>query len=215
MILSFTLLGQFVLFKNGAPLAQFRSQKEAALLIFLAHTGKPHQREFLAELLWESSSTKQSLNNLRTVLSRLRKQVGDALLITRTTVALPQENLQQVDSVLLLDTLAKIGPIDTAEKSTALHTALESYHGAFLADFHFDNASQFNEWVMTIREQIRRQVILAFDKLGQYAQSTGDVETGIAVARRWLQVDALDESAHTLLIRLLIEAGNVSEAVAH
>ena len=38
-MLSFTLLGQVTLHKNGLPLGQFRSQKEVALLAYLAHTG--------------------------------------------------------------------------------------------------------------------------------------------------------------------------------
>ena len=214
-MLSFTLLGQTFLSKNGAPLAQFRSQKEAALLIYLAHTNQPHQRDFLATLLWESSSTKQSLNNLRTVLSRLRKQVGDALLVTRTSVALTQENQQQVDSVVLLQTLAGVGQIDTAEKATTLQNALDTYHGEFLADFYLSNAPQFDEWVMMTRAHIHRQIIAAYNKLGHYAQSIGDVEAGIAVTRRWLQVDALDESAHTMKIQLLLISGDVREAVAH
>lgn len=78
-MLSFTFLGQTVLYKNGAPLSNFRSQKEAALLIYLTHSGQTQQREFLAELLWDSSSTKQALSNLRTVLTRLRKQVNSDL----------------------------------------------------------------------------------------------------------------------------------------
>ena len=65
------------------------------------------------------------------------------------------------------------------------------------------------------RDHIRRQVIAAYEKLGHYALSTGDVEQGIAIARRWLQVDALDEAAHMLLIQLLLEEGHAREAVAH
>ena len=214
-MLSFTLLGQTVLSKNGAPLARFRSQKEAALLIYLAQTGQSHRRDFLAELLWESSSTQQSLNNLRTVLTRLRKQVDDALLVTRQSVALTPQNRQQVDSVILLQTLADVGQIDTAEKAAILQKVLDTYHGDFLADFHLSDAPQFNEWVMVTREYIRRQVMAAYDRLGQYVLSTDDIAGGTALARRWLQTDALDEAAHTLLIQLLLESGNAREAVAH
>lgn len=214
-MLSFTLLGQTILSKNGVPLAKFRSQKEAALLIYLAQTGQAHQRDFLAELLWESSSTKQSLTNLRTALSRLRKQVDDSLLVTRTTVALTPENQQQVDSVILIKTLKSIEQLDSAETAAALQKNLDTYQGDFLADFHLADAQQFTEWVVATREHIRRQVIMAYHKLKEYALSTNDVEFGTAVARRWLEVDALDETAHTLLIQLLLEAGKVQEALAH
>lgn len=215
-MLSFTLLGQTVLSKNGLPLAQFRSQKEAALLIYLAQTGETHPRDFLADLLWESSTTKQSLTNLRTALTRLRKQVGDnTLLITRKTLALAPESQEQVDSVNLLQTLKSIGQIDSAETAVALQQALDTYQGDFLADFHLTDAPQFTEWAMITREYIRRQVITGCQKLQEYALSTGDVEYGIAIARRWLAVDALDETAHTLLIQLLLQADRVQEALAH
>lgn len=214
-MLSFTLLGQTVLAQNGLPLARFRSQKEAALLIYLAHTGQKHQRDFLAELLWESSSTKQSLTNLRTALARLRKNVGEVLRVTRTSVALTPENLASVDSVTLLHALASVGQVSTAENATLLQTALNTYGGDFLADFHLSDTAQFNQWVTETREHIRHQVILAYDKLGHYFLANGDFETGISVARRWLRVDGLDEAAHTLLIQLLLESDRVREALAH
>ena len=126
-MLSFTLLGQMQITLDGKPVTKFRSQKEAALLCYLAHTGQPCAREFLADFLWESKSTKQSLANLRTALARLKKQVGDdVLVITRKTVALALENIEPVDSVVLEQTLNKVGPIDTAEKATTLQKRAQS-----------------------------------------------------------------------------------------
>ena len=218
-MLSFTLLGPVALSKNGLPLARFRSQKEAALLIYLAQTGQAHQREFIAEFLWNGRSTKQALSNLRTALTRLRKQAGDSLVITRTSLSLAPGSRQQVDSVNLLRTLAEVGRVDSAEQAAALQATLAGYRGDFLADFTLPDAPNFDEWVITTREQIRREVIAAYEKLGRYALSTielgGDVEYGIAVARRWLGVDALDESAHMLLLQLLLRDGQVRAAVAH
>lgn len=214
-MLSFQLLGSVSLFKNGQPLTQFRSQKEAALLIYLAQTGQSHPREFIADLLWEDRTTQQALSNLRTVLARLHKQVGDALVVSRKTLALASASQQQVDAVVLRQSLATIGSVDTPAKAATLRHALEIYRGDFLADFHLPDAPQFEHWMITTREQIRRQVIAAYDKLGQYALATGAVDDGIALAQRWLAVDALDEAAHTLLIRLLLEAHQTGAAVAH
>ena len=76
-MLEISLLGEITVRLTGEPITRFRSQKELALLAYLAHTGKTHNREALADLLWEARSTKQSLSNLRTTLARLRKQVGD------------------------------------------------------------------------------------------------------------------------------------------
>ena len=72
-MLEISLLGEIVIRLDGEPVTHFRSQKEIALLAYLAHTGQTHGREALADLLWEARSTKQSLSNLRTALARLHK----------------------------------------------------------------------------------------------------------------------------------------------
>ncbi|MCB9138214.1 MAG: tetratricopeptide repeat protein [Caldilineaceae bacterium] len=211
-MLSFTLLGEASLYKGDRPLNQFRSQKEAALLIYLAHTGQTHRRDFIAELLWEDRPRQQALTNLRTLLTRLRKQVGDALVITRQTIALTVENRQAVDSSLLLAELAKIRQVNAAETAIHLQNTLSGYHGDFLVDFYLPDAPAFDEWTRTTREHIRRQVIDGYHKLEKYALAANDAELGIAIARRWIEVDSLDEAAHMLLIQLLLKGGNVHEA---
>lgn len=214
-MLSFTLLGNVTLSRDQQSLTQFRSKKEAALLIYLAHSGQSHSREFIADLLWDSSSTKQALSNLRTAISRLRKQTGEALVVTHKSLTLDPESIEQVDSVMLLQALADVRQVELLEEALALQQALDIYRGEFLADFTLKDAPPFEAWMMETREHLRQQVIAAYDRLGRYALSSEEVEFGIATARRWLEVDSLDERAHTLLIRLLIDAGNVREAVSH
>lgn len=214
-MLTFKLLGQVAITQQGTPLGPFRSAKEPALLIYLAYTEQVHQRDFLADLLWESRSTKQSLANLRTVLTRLRQQVNGALVATRKTLALAPPSQPQVDALILGRALANIGEIDTAEKALIIRNALASYEGEFLADFELDNAPQFNEWVQTTRQFIHHQVLGAYEKLGRYTLGTQNSEESIVIAQRWLAVDALNEAAHTLLIQAHLRAGNVTTAVAH
>ncbi len=120
-----------------------------------------------------------------------------------------------MDSALLLERLDTYGQLDSAEKALALQNALDAYHGDFLDGFHLSDAPRFDEWAVTTREQIRRQVIAAYHKMGDYMLAAGEVDQGMAIARRWLAVDALDETAHTLLIRLLLAVGNVAAALSH
>ena len=155
------------------------------------------------------------LSNLRTALTRLRKQIGPALVATRSSLSLAPEMQERVDSVLLLKTLARVGKVDSMQAANVLEKALDAYGGDFLADFYLSDAPQFDAWAMTTREHIHQQVIAAYHQLGQYALTTGNVENGVAIARRWLQVDALDEAAHLLLIQSLIESDLVREALAH
>ncbi len=213
-MLSFTLLGQVTLHKDGLPVEQFRSQKELALLVYLAHTGQAHPRDAVADLLWDGRTTKRVRSNLRTILARLRRQVDEDLLITRQTLALTPERLHRVDSARLLQALTGFGHVDSAQKAASLHQILRTYGGEFLADFYLSDAPQFDEWATMTREQIRRQVVVAHHKLTSYTLETGALDQGIVAARQWVQVDALNEMAHMTLIRLLLQGGNLPEAKA-
>lgn len=212
-MLSFHLLGPVSLHKDGQPLTQFRSQKEVALLIYLAHTGQTLSREFIADLLWEDRSNRQARSNLRTLLTRVRKHVDDAVDITRQSITIFPEH-REVDAPHLLQTIASIEQLDAA-KAVTLQEALSLYRGEFLADFVLSDAPQFEEWVVTTRRQIHREVLAAYHKLGRYIVTHGTVNDGIALAKRWLDADALDEAAHTLLIRLLLADGQTQTARTH
>lgn len=65
----------------GQVLDDFVSRKEAALLAYLAYTGRPQPREALAEMLWTGRPPAQSQANLRTVLTNLRRRFDPYLLI--------------------------------------------------------------------------------------------------------------------------------------
>ncbi|MEI2692113.1 MAG: hypothetical protein V9H69_21370 [Anaerolineae bacterium] len=71
------------------------SSKVPALLAYLAVTGRPHQRDALAGLLWGEMPDAAAANNLRQALSNLRKLFEPHLLITRDTVAFNRDSTPQ------------------------------------------------------------------------------------------------------------------------
>ena len=77
----------------------------------------------MADLLWEDRTTQQALSNLRTALARLRKQVGNDLVITRKTLALAPASQHLVDSIILLQSLANGQQIDAPAQARALQRA--------------------------------------------------------------------------------------------
>ncbi len=214
-MLSFTLLGHTELFLNSEPLRRFRSQKELALLVYLAHTGQAHRRDLIADLLWESDTSKQALSNLRTVLVRLQQQVGNDLLVTSRSLELAPASRSEVDSLQLLETLASVGSINSAATAKTADSALASYRGDFLAGFHVRNAPRFDQWAAQEREYIHREVVASYKRLAEYIASAAEYDRGVVVTRRWLQVEPLDETAHTMLIQFLLATGNTREALAH
>ena len=214
-MLSFRLLGHAELLLDGEPLRRFRSQKELALLIYLAHTGQAHRRDMIADLLWKSDTPKQALSNLRTVLARVQQHVGNDLLVTARSLELAPASRGAVDSRQLLEALAGAGAISSAAAAKTASSALACYRGDFLAGLHVRNAPLFDEWAAQEREHIHREVVAAYAKLARYLQSAGECERGVAVARRWLQIDSLDEAAHTALLEFLLASGSSREALAH
>ena len=71
--LEILLLGGLQIRQNGAAVVSFMSSKVPALLAYLAVTGRPHQRDALAGLLWGEMPDVAAANNLRQALSNLRK----------------------------------------------------------------------------------------------------------------------------------------------
>ena len=130
-MLEVNLLGEISIHLDGDAISRFRSQTEIALLAYLAHNGQVHNREVLADLLWDTDSTGQSLSNLRTVLTRLRKQVGDHLIVTRKTIAVTSQIHQQTDSARFQSLLAGVGREDRPSSAVVAARASASGSRAF------------------------------------------------------------------------------------
>jgi DNA-binding SARP family transcriptional activator len=154
------LLGEITFHSHSKPITQFRSQKEIALLAYLAHTGQTHNREALADLLWEARSTSQSLSNLRTALARLRKQVGDHLIVTRKTVAVTPAVHEQTDSVRFQAMLAGAGGERSVTAVNLLAQGLALYCGEMMAGFSLPDTPRFNDWLIVEQERLRQIALL-------------------------------------------------------
>jgi len=212
-MLDVILLGKITIHLHTKPLTRFRSQKEIALLAYLAHSGHAHNREVLADLLWEASSTGQSLSNLRTVLARLRKQVGDHLIITRKTIAVTPAVHQQTDSARFQTLLEGVGKERSAAAINQLAQGLDLYAGEFMAGFSLPNAPRFNDWLVVEQERTRQLAMRGHRQLAGWQEEQGDFAAGVITARQWVTWDPLDETAQQQLMRLLAYDGRVSEAL--
>jgi len=195
--LNLQLLGTLRIEKDGTPLGAFRSRKAPVLFAYLAYTQTTHQREVLADMLWDARSTKQSLSNLRTILAQLRDTLEDHLVITNQTLAFDTDVPYTLDTQQLLTTLDQTLRVDLDDKlAQSLETALHLYRGDLLQDVVLNNASRFNEWLTTERENIRQQVLQGYQKLTAYHVASQTYASGLLVTGRWLKLDPLNELAH-------------------
>ncbi len=212
-MLEVTLLGEINIRLDGDPFNRFRSQTEIALLAYLAHSGQAHNREALADLLWDASTTEQSLSNLRTALARLRKEVGDHLVVTRKTVAVSPAVHHQTDSACFQSLLAGAGKEGSAGSMHRLAQGLDLYAGEFMAGFSLPNAPRFNDWLVVEGERTRQLALNGYRQLADWQEEQGSFAAGILIIRRWLKLDPWDETAYQKLMRLLAYEGRTSEAL--
>ncbi|MBK8986387.1 MAG: tetratricopeptide repeat protein [Chloroflexi bacterium] len=212
-MLEIFLLGEIRVRLYGTPVIQIRSQKEIALLAYLAHTGQAHNREALADLLWEARSTRQSLSNLRTVLARLRQQVGEHLIVTPKTVAVTRAVHEQLDTVRFQTMLAGMGKERTITAVNLLSQGLKLYSGEFMAGFSVPDAPRFDDWLVVEQERLRQTAMRGYRQLARWQEEQGAFADGVITAQQWVSWDPLDETAQQQLMRLLAYDGRISEAL--
>jgi DNA-binding SARP family transcriptional activator/predicted ATPase len=214
-VLTLSMLGPFIAALNDQPLDNFPTIKVQALLIYLAverrHT---HRREHLMELLWHDMPLESAQVNLRQTLYRLRKIIPEVghrdgsqpvplLLSDRKTVQL------NPDADLRLDVEAFQDGIESDSSNAA-----SLYRGDFLVDFYLVDSSEFEAWAEGIRENLRRKLMKALEKLAHEAIKEGDFHQAQTYAWRQLEIDRLRERAYRQLMTALANSGQRNAALA-
>ncbi len=206
--LEISLLGGLSIKENGVAITEL-TRKEIALFIYLVCTGKPHQREVLAELFWNERSQKRSSSNLRTLLTRLRQTLGDYIEVTRQTLAFNTESHYRLDVTEFETELLKVKASQSQTKllsrSTAsrLSQALSLYKGNFLSGFYLPDAYDFDTWITLERERFHRDAAEGFQLLVEFHLQRGQYTEGIKTSRQLLTMEPYNEVAHRQLITLL------------
>ncbi len=208
-----TLLGDARLALDGAVL-ELDTRKAIALLAYLAVTGRPHGRDWLATLLWPESDQAGARGALRRTLSSLRKVLPEGALDTaRESVTLQIEPSVSCDAVLFrraVETARKL-PRRDAEACTAcielLEKAVSLYAGDFMAGFGLRDSVSFDNWQFQEAEQYRRELAEALTSLTSMLEAQGNYERAVEHANKLLSLDALNETAHRRLMALYAAQG--------
>ena len=210
------LFGTPRLERNEQPVPIGR-RKVMALLAFLAHSGQPHSREYLASLLWPEHDQSGALKNLRRDLGRLKQVVGgEVLQADRMQIGL---NSLQVDTAVFQTHLQAAAnhshaPHELCPSCLAtLSDAVALYSGDFMSGFTLPDSPEFDEWQFFEREALRHKLSEALQQLIGWHAASGEFERGIEYGRRWLALDSLHEPAHRQLMALYAWAGQHSAAL--
>lgn len=210
--LEMSLLGRVEIRRNGLPVNGFVSVKVQALFIYLAVTGRPHNREVLAGLFWGDKPEAKARASLRKAISNLRQLLGEYLLITEQTVAFDRAGSFWLD-VTLFETALAAG-LQTPPNLLALREAAELYQGDFLAGFAVDQALPFEEWALAEQARLRQRAIQALYQLAVAHTARGEYAAGINITNRLLALEPWQEEAHRQMMILLARSGQHAAALA-
>ncbi len=197
--LTMRLLGRPALWLDGDEL-ELPQPKILALLAYLAVQGGPCPRDLLAELLWGAGRSK----NLRMALYKARAlPSADAWLSADDTVELRVDtDLASLEVCLAQSTF---GDVERwlPELPAVL---LEGVDGG---------TDAYEQW---LEEERGRVAVVIRDVLAGAAQAAerhGDLDAALLHARRLVRLDAFDEAAHRMTMRLEHGRGHTEAALWH
>lgn len=184
-------------FQGEERTAHFSGRLRALLALLLLEHNRAHQRQSVAFALWPDSTEKQARTNLRKLLLLLRSALGpcaEYLVVTDQTLCWRGDDQCWIDVVAFRQSveIAKNERAPNAIQCFAQATAL--YRGDLLPDC-------YDEWIVACRELLREQFLHALHEWCGLLENEGRYGEGVAVARRILQHDPVNERGHLYLIR--------------
>jgi len=203
---SLALLGGFAVHLDSGEPCVLPTRKAQALLAYLAMpVGRSHSREKLTGLLWGDAPEAQARQNLRQTLTRLRRALGDAVVVAQQDTVALQARTVNVD-VAELEVALGDGAVTALERAAAL------YKGDFLDGFSVDEAP-FEEWRVVQRERLHELALEGLVRLLREHMRAEQTELATRTALKILALDPLQESVHRTVMRLLSRQGRRAAAL--
>lgn len=203
----------------GDPPAQvdLAEHKGAALAFYLAaRPEQPVTRTTLITLLWEDSDDREGRNSLSTALSRLRRSlpgvpivpVGDSLVWRQPADTDPEKAVWTDIGAFQELTRASAAPEE-------LERAVELWRGPFLEGFDLRDSTVWDEWLELERATWQQRMLDVLERAAEAHAAASDWAGALAMARRALAIDPLQEHLHRLVMRLHERAGDRAAALSH
>ncbi len=198
-------LGSPVLERDGTEV-RFTRKKSLALLAYLAVTRQPESRDGLAALLWPDQPPAPASGYLRTALYDINTVCPDRLIdADRQAVRLANEVSLDVD-VWKFHDLVGDGRKRPPERGR-LSEAIGLFRGPFLDGFSLKDAPAFEDWQRERAEELTQSCAEALQELIRACVGDGDTAEALALAKRLVAMDELDEHYHRMLMSLEALAG--------
>lgn len=202
------------IFLLGPPLVKFDGEevvfprrKALALLAYLVlHRGKC-SRDELSYLLFPEKERTRARSDLRLVLSSLRKNLGgDFLISDNHSVALKRKDDLLLDIDLFHDLIDSRRPArEELERAQLL------YRDRFLKGFYLDSNGEFENWQLSVEEELQWKYRSALDRLVDLYISEEKYGEAVEACRKLCEIDPLDENLHRRLMELYSLTGSTGK----
>lgn len=205
-LLKFYLFGRQEVWRGSDLLAPLATQKTQSLLAYLLiYRYQSHPRQKLAAIFWGDCDEVRAHHSLSTALWRIRKQFGDAFLLSDVdTVQLNPLTPFWLDVAEFEGRLsqAKIEPADSDFSVVAhLERAIELYRGDLLEGF-------YDDWCLDERYRLESLYLHTLRRLVSWHHSHGSATAVLTYAHAYLERDPLTEEVHLAAMQAYMKQGD-------
>jgi DNA-binding SARP family transcriptional activator len=198
-VLTLRLFGDLEVEVDGRARPALDRRPGSLLLAWMALHPGLHARGDVAAALWPDVLGDSARGSLRSALASVRRGLGPA---ARDHVVAGRFTLG-----LALDVRVDVLEFERLVAEAAYDEALALCRGPLLQQFDED-------WVVRLREHYRGREGEALGAAATAAEAAGDLRRGVAVSRRWVALEPLNEPVARDLIRRLADAGDRAGAMA-
>jgi DNA-binding SARP family transcriptional activator len=193
-------LGRFRVMSGGRDVIGLRRQPvRASFLVYLVME-REATRDTLVGMFWPELTEARARNALSQTLHRLRPDLGEWVRAEREAVVVSDE--------VAIDARAFERAVERSDHAAAL----DLYRGPFLAGWRLLEAHEIQVWIDRQRDRLARLHGAAVVARIRELEEVGALSLAVATARRWVELNPLEEDAQATLIRLLTLSGARSEA---
>jgi len=224
--LSIKLNGGFQVELDGKPLAGFRTDKNRALLAYLALEFKhPHRRESLAALFWPDVSETKSRRSLRQALYQLHHLIDPIsetephLIVHTDAVWFNPASDHWIDVVEIDRRLSAFrshhpsGLRICSDCLTSLQVVTDLYRGDLLAGLTLPRCTKFCDWKIITQELFHRNMMDVLTLLADHFETNLTFDRLIACTQKKIELEPWRETAYRRQMWALAMSGQREQAL--
>ncbi|MDH5734789.1 MAG: bacterial transcriptional activator domain-containing protein, partial [Gammaproteobacteria bacterium] len=203
-------LSRFGIVKDDVAL-RLSDKHQQFIKALIAFGGRDVHEETLSSALWPDADGDVAHQNFATTLHRVRKDIGNEVLLLRQNHLSLNPDFCWIDIWALKRSLSEIEKSLMNERPVLIelvNRAISLYQGPFLgADEH-----QF--WILPAREQMRNKYLGILNKLGDRFCQINEYQLAMDCYQKGLEVDDLSESHYQGLLNCHVMQGNRAEGLS-